>query len=681
MTHKHYDSAINRIFSKQNNITLLLQHYFVRIWLFPLIIGLVFLTLVFFRLHGSSIGIYNTFLYGETDDPDLLFVEPRLVRSDEWLGGVNYSSAQYYNDFKPVNPFIGEGQQMSIVHDAPTTHWSTVFKPYSWGFFVFSFDRGFAFKWWYHGMVLIVGLYLFLYTISRNSLISALFSIGVFFTPFHRWWHGMSIDGGIGYMAILLTLFILLVHEKKVWKSVLYVLAAAYFSICFVLMLYPPFQIGLIYFGILFIIGYLLNNKELLSKQLFVRLFAGLGGVIMLSVLFILAYYVDLKEYISLITNTVYPGSRIFLGGMFQFGLFINGFYNSQLQFISNVPPLFLNQSEGSSYFMYFVFFLPVVLYILCKDLLHKKKIDWIVLLLSCYLIVCFAWLFLPFPEFIAKLTLFSVIPEKRIIFTIGFVNYFLLFYILYWKRLEQLEDRQLRAIFIAIIAAGAVGIIGMQYKNFLSGFIIKPWIIPVMSLASGILMYAVFTHRRLLAVSIFCLISIYAGYKVNPLYQGTAPLNSDLTRAVKEIQSQGNPEDRWVVYHHGVWGNYLSGIGIPTINGMHVYPHFEIWKEFDPQGKYRDDYNRYANVLFSHDATTEATFVRSEGQNDSFSVLVSPCSTAFDRLQVRYVLTVHHTIGESCLKLVRELSFPTNIFYIYERVSENKNSSEKRTP
>jgi len=55
------------------------------IWLFPAFIFFIYIFLVLFRIHSSSIGMYHKYFYGEKKDPNLIFSQPRAIRSDEWL--------------------------------------------------------------------------------------------------------------------------------------------------------------------------------------------------------------------------------------------------------------------------------------------------------------------------------------------------------------------------------------------------------------------------------------------------------------------------------------------------------------------------------------------------------------------------------------------------------------------
>jgi Na+/melibiose symporter-like transporter len=56
------------------------------IWLFPIICTIIILLLTAFKISGSSIGVYNTILYGSNHkDSSLVLNKPREIRSDEWV--------------------------------------------------------------------------------------------------------------------------------------------------------------------------------------------------------------------------------------------------------------------------------------------------------------------------------------------------------------------------------------------------------------------------------------------------------------------------------------------------------------------------------------------------------------------------------------------------------------------
>lgn len=638
----------------------------VQVSIFPLFLVILYMGFVFFRVHGSSVGVFTILLNGDSvHDEQLLYGKPRMVRSDEWLGSVTATTAQYHNNLKHFNPNIGQGQEMSVLLDAPTDHWSAVFRPFTWAFFTnISLDRAFTFKWWYHPFVMMLGFYVFLYYLSRRPLISALFSVGTYFMPFNQWWQNMTIYGGIGYLSLCLVGIMYLLREKRWWVIMLITGGIAYLSACFILLLYPPFQISLLYIGGIFFVAFLLQQRHLLTKKILLKYTAVLCTIGFLIGIFLILYIYDFRDVIQLITGTVYPGARFFAGGDYHPALFFASYFNSQLQFMSETPALFRIQSEASSYLMFYPFYLPVLIFYLYVVYRKTRKVPFALLLYSLFLLAGTTFLFIGFHPVLAKLSLFYLIPPKRLIFGIGLVNVLVLFLYLFWDDVKKIAERRAIAVITSVVTFFVVYITGSYLRMFGGNFIQQPVMVPITAVAMAGTMYAFLMQKKLMVALLFCAMSVYSGYMVNPLYQGLDPLYSRLSTVVKEIHQKGKPSDRWIVYNSGVWGNYLVGLGIPTFNSIHLYPHFYFWRTLDPTGRYVDVYNRYANVLVANSYLNDVQFV---DPGDRFSVLVHPCQPELQKLGVRFYLSYRVEMTEICLKPLQTVEYPTGNFYIYE--------------
>ena len=79
------------------------------VWFFPAALLIPLILLTGLGISGSSVGIYHEVFYSDAvDDPQLLFGEPRSVRSDEWLVNTQATIAQRNNDFQAFNANIGK---------------------------------------------------------------------------------------------------------------------------------------------------------------------------------------------------------------------------------------------------------------------------------------------------------------------------------------------------------------------------------------------------------------------------------------------------------------------------------------------------------------------------------------------------------------------------------------------
>ena len=127
---------------------LIKRHY--KVFIFPLVLTLLLLSLTLLKIHGSSIGRYHEMFYGESiKDESLLLNNPRGVRSDEWLRWTQYTVSQDKNNFESSNEFFSNGIDITKLHEAPAKSWSDIFKPSNFSFFVLLFEHAFAFKLWF----------------------------------------------------------------------------------------------------------------------------------------------------------------------------------------------------------------------------------------------------------------------------------------------------------------------------------------------------------------------------------------------------------------------------------------------------------------------------------------------------------------------------------------------------
>ena len=106
------------------------------------------------------------------------------------------------------------------------------------------------------------------------------------------------------------------------------------------------------------------------------------------------------------------------------------------------------------------------------------------------------------------------------------------------------------------------------------------------------------------------CLVSIVAGFLVNPIRTGTGPLlNSSLALEIQTLSDADN--GYWLI--EGVYPapivNYFPANGAMTFNSTNVYPNLSTWKKLDKEGKYYEIYNRYAHVQVSLSTTEQTSF------------------------------------------------------------------------
>src|SRR5579871_4522235 len=167
-----------------------IKRLFKSTWFFPLMLLVPLILLTVFKISGTSEGIYQQYIYGNSRDANLLFGHPQPIRSDEWMYTTQLTIAQSQAGYPRINKNLGRGKDMSLIGDVPYKDWSSIFKPENLAFFAIPLANAFAFKWWLLLYLLIVSCYFFtLRLFNGRKLFAALFGLAIGFTPFIFWWY------------------------------------------------------------------------------------------------------------------------------------------------------------------------------------------------------------------------------------------------------------------------------------------------------------------------------------------------------------------------------------------------------------------------------------------------------------------------------------------------------------
>ena len=105
----------------------------------------VFLFCLVFKLHGSSVGVFNTIFPDKTDPTisDHVVGKARPLRSDEYNVQLPYYFSQYYNDYNLDSHQMSiAGQDMIIGYNAPVKDITMIAKPFTIGYLLFGNERG-----------------------------------------------------------------------------------------------------------------------------------------------------------------------------------------------------------------------------------------------------------------------------------------------------------------------------------------------------------------------------------------------------------------------------------------------------------------------------------------------------------------------------------------------------------
>lgn len=641
------------------------------VWFFPIILFVLVCFLSALKISGTSIGIYHQALFGEkSHDSNLIFGEPRQIRSDEWLVNTQMTLAQKNNNYQKINKNIGSGKDMSVIVDVPYKEWSVLLKPQNLVFFVLPFEQAFAFKWWFFLFLLISSVYFLSLRIvgKEKKLFSILFSLAVGFSPFIFWWYQTITLATISYGILIFILVLRIIDREKALSlksqklsDGLHVLALTYLLSAFALLIYPPFQIPIILSVALLTIGYLLQKgfgKKKYTKQLLKRLSLLLiSGVFSLLVTGL--FVSTRKEAINSITHTIYPGSRSVSSGGFNFLHLFDGFLMPRLPDPIKGVNFFDNQSEASNFILLLPFLIIPGLILLIYEYRTTKIINWLLLITEIVALILIARLFIPFGDEFYKLLFLDKVPHKRLLLGLGFVGIIQLLIII--KSLQKVEItlKKLALLgfvytFICFLALVVVGFDAIQHNPL---FITNKLKVVFLAGAFSSIIFLFIIKRFVLAAALMLCFSFVSVYQIHPLYRGVGFEN---TAKISEVIQSSEKDSVWVGAENIMLENIAIVYGRKSISGVEFYPDVKFWKSLDPDKEYI--YNRFAHILFQ-DKSQMPEKVRLV-QSDLFYVQIS-CDD-FVRQNIDYIITVNK-IDHSCVQLYKTIEYPTATLHTYK--------------
>lgn len=553
-----------------------------------LIALLMFILILIFKLHGSSINMWDQYVSDYTEGADkqgVIFGKPRPIRSDEWMVQTPYSLSQTQTGLKNHNEVITiDGQDMVIGYNSPALNLATLAKPFTWGYVLLGKERGLS---WYWGLKLI-GLMLLSFEIGliltkRNKYLALLTSVWIPFSAALQWWFvspvGDLVFFTFGFLVGVYNHFYY--HENKRWRIFFSILA----SICasgFILVLYPALQVPFGYLILLFLIAFFIEFRHKVKLDKFDAVSIGLAVVI--TGLIVTVSLITSWESLISVMHTIYPGNRVSVGGDFSKKDIFLFLTNWKMQFQDVV---YENNSELSNFYHFFF-----VIVLLSPWLFYKKiKENIYGFFLFIFCLFNLVWMSVRFPTFFAKITLWSYVPEERAYLAFGFSAILLSI----WFIQFIWEQKKLSVIAQLSIITVNLGLYFFTlYKGNLRLYLSKMDIIMILLLA-GLLITLLLNKRKYLFSLLLLGVVLFTGSGVNPVVKGVnAVYEKKIAQSVMAIEKK-DPNQVWA--GERMMHAYLPMLGVHTFNGTAFTPNLESWKPLDPTGKYEDVYNRYSHI------------------------------------------------------------------------------------
>ncbi|NIM46567.1 MAG: hypothetical protein GTN40_00185 [Candidatus Aenigmarchaeota archaeon] len=626
-----------------------------------LISFLTFSLLVVFRIHGSSIPIWNQIITDSHPKDGLILGTPKGTRSDEWDVGTPFALSQARSDpkFPLSNETLGGGN-VPLLTNIPARHISTLFRPQHWGYFLFNTERGFSFYWNFKTFSLFLGFFFLLMLLTRNNFgLSLLGSLWVLFSNYLQWWFSIPLPEMVASFSIVFVSLIYLIFSKKRLSIILSGILLLVFSINFVLFFYPPFQVVLGYLLLFLLAGYLIQNfsTEALVKSIKLKMIVVLVAAV-ISAIVLYFFYVEAKGTIALIMGTVYPGSRRSIGGGISLFKYFSGFYNV-FMVEQNYPKILINISEASN----FILLYPVVLVSLVINYLNKKKINILIISTMIYIVLITIYVSFGFPSFISKATLWSFATTERSLLGLGIASIISCILFLNIKK-EFLKDKYIYLVslfsFIAMLMLGVIA------KAYTGDFFRYRWLI-LMALLITITVFSLLKRKKILfSFMIFSLV-VAPAFLINPISIGLSPIYNKEVSVLTYNESQQNPDSKWAVYGDRLTPNFFIANGLRVFDGVKYTPDFEYLKALDPKGEYKNVYNRYAHIALMEPENKEKKINFKLIYPDHYVIYINPCSEKLKEIGITH-LAFSHKPDESILHCVEPLTGkPLNNLWLYK--------------
>lgn len=662
------------------------------------VLFLLFVVLVFCKIHYSSIGIWDA-IFPTLDDlkpsAKILIGDPKLIRVDEWRILSPYLLSQAAKNFPSENYTFGPGKA-PVLLDLPARHFSNFFEPQNWGFFVLDVERGFSFLWNYAVFGFIISSFLLLMLLTKNNFgLSVFGSLFLFFSGFFQWWCLATVGVMVTAFNCILISFIYLISSKKPGVIV----AAAAFLLLFVfnfsLTFYPAFQVPLGLLMIALLIGYVCEYFSIKSFFRFQSLRICLLCAVALGVC-IVAYflYSDLKSTIVLTMNTAYPGKRFSIGGDFGLDRLFSGFYGL---FFNEKKFLWGNVCESSS----FIFYFPVIIVAVGVNC-FRKKCDPLQIALSVYLLVMGFFIVQGFPPFLAKISLLSFVPSYRgiiglgvgsILLTVAFLNSKSTVFSLnpqtsvfsearFGVKHAAMEDTSKLApkffnaavnIFLFILFFACLAGLGVFLNGKAPGFF-KQWQICIIGIFFSLTVCLLLNHKTRLFCLMAFLIAFLSTYFVYPVSQGLGFISDKkMYKCVRNIVEK-DPQANWMIYGVDIQCGFIEATGANVFNGTKFIPDMQSMKILDPLGKNSFIYNRFAHVLVLNRPEIDKVDFRLFFQ-DCYGIGISPFSDKLNELKIKYLLMpddpTYYSVEEGTKRgIVPVYKNPIDHFWILENIA-----------
>jgi hypothetical protein len=547
-------------------------------------------------LHGSSISMYSTATVLARSPVQPFAGTGKAIRGDEWA----YHTPAILHQVYRATPFDSERTPLgpdhaSLFSNLPVRHFTTLFRPQFWGFFLFAPKYAFSFYWQFKALLLLTGVFSLLLLLTQSSRAAAFGALWYAFSPNIQWTY--SWPSLLPEMVGLFCLVICAVFYMSVGRRPARLVAAA--TICavavvnFALCAYVPHQIPLVWLGVFLCIWWVgAKRKAIFTRDYALPRLIALGSAWCVVGLVMVGFYLDAEPALRTMANTIYPGRRSNAAGGYSMLAMSSHFFSFwESDHRLPLPQVFVNICEFAGFF----WLAPITLITMrgVSGEAAKKQAYWTLMTFGALLLI---WMTLPVPGLIGRALFMDKTGAGRCVHVLGLVNVAVVAIALSFGRVRTRTDWR-RSFIVGAAVLAVVGPVLWLTNSRLAGFLTTPELVGAASYAT-VVTVAVIENRLRLLTALLVLPHIAVFGLVNPVDRGLAVVESaPLFRFVR-----ARPEllrHRWIVYSASPPDStFFSAVGCDVVNGLKYVPDLKALSVLDPTGVQRDLVNRSAWLL-----------------------------------------------------------------------------------
>ena len=542
---------------------------------------------IIFKINGSSMGQYNTYIqtgYG-SDFIYPLYGTARASRTDEWVVSLTRAMSAEYSNYGLYNDIVMGTRHTNMSAAGLYFSYSLLSEPSKWGYYLFGTERGVAFIWSGH----IIFGFMFSYELCRiltkdKRLLSLMGANLIWFSVYNMAW---SVTEWLFAGQAALVLFYYFLQEEKIWKRIIWGGGVAVFASEFCVNLYPAWQVpaGYIYLGLL--IWMILSKRETWKSFTWKDWMVVVASTVFF-ISIVLSFLMNDQEYIQEITATVYPAGRIDYGG-FALNKLFNYLSSTLAAWVD-----YANPSEMSCFVTLFPLSILFFLYILVKEK-GKNMLMWSLLVPTTFITL---YCTMELPHKLAEITLMTNSMTGRAIDIVGYAN--VLMFIIGISEYEEHKNMQVKWYISAVAVAIClvIAFVSAQNMDIKKTYIYTLLLAVIIFVTVTIIISNLGQHIKQCAMLMLAVTIFVCGIRYNPIQIGTDAITSKpVATEISEIVKK-DPDAKWMGVGSFVYGDYLVALGARTINSTNYVPNLTFWKHFDSAGNDEEIYNRYAHLI-----------------------------------------------------------------------------------